>query len=63
MRDEVDIELEDAADAGEVSVSGGEGGVLEAGELSGREAANACVVFIKVERVSLRGRVTAEMER
>ena len=47
MRDEADVELEDATDAGEVSVSGGEEGVLEADELSGREAANACVVLLR----------------
>ena len=55
MRDEADVELEDVADAGKLPVSGGEDGVLEAGELSGREAANAYVVFVKAERVAMRG--------
>ena len=62
MRDEADVELKDAADAGEVSVSGGEEGVLEEDELSGREAANACVVFVKAELVAMRGWVTVEKE-
>ena len=53
MRDEADVELEDVADAGEVPVSGGEEGVLEAGELSGREVANACVVVVREERVAI----------
>lgn len=53
MRDEADVELEDVADAGEVPVSGGEEGVLEAGELSGREVANSCVVVVRAERVAI----------
>lgn len=52
--DEVDVvELEDLAGAGEAPVDGGKEGAFEAGELGGREAADAGVVRVGAERVAV----------
>jgi hypothetical protein len=54
MGDEVDVvELKDLAGAGEAPVYGGEEGAFEAGELGGREAADAGVVGVCAEGVAV----------
>ena len=54
MCDEVDVvELEDLAGAGEAPVDGGEESALEAGELRRSEAADARVVSVGAERVTV----------